>query len=125
MNLIFTDIAVESIKTGQKNVGQKKGDKETRRQGDKETRREKSSCLPFSLSPRLPVSPSSCPLCPYFPTPAAASELPQLKVEKANENARTLPPSRSATSSTVNIHVPFPFSPLNAASGLTGLNNPV
>jgi hypothetical protein len=66
--LIFPDIIPESKKIGQNNVGQKKGetrgkgDGETGRQVDTETRREKAFCLSFSLSPRLPVSPSFCPL---------------------------------------------------------------
>ena len=44
---------------------------------------------------------------------------------KVSEKARTLPPSSGKTSVTVNVHVPFPFCPLNAASGLAGLNDPV
>src|SRR6185503_3433347 len=72
---------------------------------------------PFVLSP--------CPLCPYFPTPAEASELLQTKDVNDNENARTLPPSSGTRSETVNVHVPFPFCPANAESGLAGLNDPV
>jgi hypothetical protein len=98
MNLIFANIAAESMKTGQKNVGQKKGETRGQGQGDKE---KISPCLPFALP--------TCPLCPYFPSPATASELLQVKVVKDNENARTLPPSNEATSLTVNVHVPFPF----------------
>ena len=98
MNLIFAKIAAESKKTGQKNVGQKRERQGGRGPGDKE---EISPCLPFALS--------TCPLCPYFPSPATASELLQVKVVKDNENARTLPPSNEATSLTVNVHVPFPF----------------
>src|SRR5262245_9134491 len=96
---------------------ERQGDSETKRQGDKERK--------VSLSPLLLVSLSTNPLCPYFPTPATASELLQVKVVKANENARTFPPSNAATSLTVKVHVPFPFCPLNAASGLAGLNEPV
>jgi hypothetical protein len=69
--------------------------------------------------------PQDISLIAYFAPPATASELLQVKVVKASENARTLPPSNEATSLTVNVHVPFPFSPLNAASGLAGLNEPV
>ena len=69
--------------------------------------------------------PQNISLIAYFVPPATASELLQVKVVKANENARTLPPSNEATSLTVNVHVPFPFCPLNAASGLAGLNDPV
>ena len=69
--------------------------------------------------------PQSVSLIAYFPAPATPCGLLQAKVVKANENARTLPPSNEATSLTVNVQVPFPFCPLNAASGLAGLNEPV
>ena len=103
------------MKTGHKERRtEKRRDKETKRRGDKEKK--------ISLSPLRFVSLS---LCTYFPTPAEASELLQTKDVKLNENARTLPPSSGTRSETVNVHVPFPFCPLNAESGLAGLNEPI
>ena len=71
------------------------------------------------------IMPQSISLIAYFAPPATPSELLQAKVVNLNEKARTFPPSNAATSLTVNVHVPFPFCPLNAASGLAGLNEPV
>src|SRR5262249_17903708 len=102
------------------NVGRKKV--ETGRQEDRERKISLSPLLPVSPSPRLLVPLSTCP---YLPIPATACDPPQPKVVNLNENARKLPPSSGTASVTVNVHVPFPFCPLNAASGLAGLNDPV
>jgi len=123
--LIFADITPESKKTGQKISDRKRerqGDKRKGGQGDKERKISLSPLLPIPLSPCLLVL---LPLCPYLPTPAEARELLQTKDVKDNENARTLPPSSGTRSETVSVHVPFPFCPLNAESGLAGLNDPV
>ena len=89
------------------------GDDEMRKQGDEERK--------ISLFPPLLVSPS-----PFFPSSSSTTYGPlQVTDEKVSENARTLPPSAGKTSVTVNVHVPFPFCPPNAASGLAGLNDPV
>jgi hypothetical protein len=84
-----------------------------RKQGDEERKISPSPFPHVSLSPFLPSYSSTT----YGPV--------QVTDVKVSENARTLPPSAGKTSVTVNVHVPFPFCPLNAASGLAGLNNPV
>jgi hypothetical protein len=89
-----------------------------KKQGEKEIKelRKSLSRIPFSLSP--------CPHVPISPLPNFYGVVQEIFV-KVNENARTLPPSAGKTSVILNVQVPFPFCPLNAASGVAGLNEPV
>ena len=90
-------------------------------QRDGEIRKQEEGEGKISLSP-LPLVYLSTFLHSYSSTTYGPVQTMFVKV---SENARTLPPSAGKTSVTVNVHVPFPFCPLNAASGLAGLNDPV